>query len=231
MVRALQSAMRNRNAFGRAFLLCAACGLLVQAKPAPYDHKEGPSFLNRRVEYVYQKPYPSIHAVDFRNLTIRTFDDSGNTDGSFSLKKGVYHRKTNGEDTRITVRAIHYLRASPGASQETAALVVFSFSVIGPTFESGGIAQIFVHSGSRLEVVQQLNWDTHFSTQDPTDFFDPIDNTFLLRSAHHLPGDQSCCPSAFDEVTLQWDGRRFVKMEFHTELSDLGKTDGKRLSQ
>lgn len=223
--------MRSRSALRRAFLLCAACGVFVQAKPAPYDHKEGPSFLNRRVAYVYQKRYASIHAVDFRNLTIRTFGDSGNTNGSFSLKKGVYHRKAKGEDTRITLRTIHYLGATPGASQETAALVVFSFSVIGPTFQSGGIAQVFVHSGNRLEVVQQLNWDTHFSTQDPTDFFDPLDNTFLVRGAHHLPGDQSCCPSAFDEVTLRWEGQRFVKMEFRTELSDLGRTDGKQLPQ
>jgi hypothetical protein len=109
------------------------------------------------------------------------------------------------------------------------ALVILSWFAAAGSSTQGGNAKVFNVSGDRLCVVQEIDWDTRFETDKPTDSFDPSTNDLVIRSAHFIPEDARCCVSAVDMVTLRWNGTEFVPAGLQTELSVYGKSRRKTL--
>jgi len=90
-------------------------------------------------------------------------------------------------------------------------------------------AQVFTFSDGHLRMVQEMSWDTDFDAGLPTESFDTLTDSLLVRTAHYIPGDAHCCVSAMDVVRLIWDGTCFVQTGFRTELSAYGRKQGKQL--
>jgi hypothetical protein len=128
----------------------------------------------------------------------------------------------------MALDSIYYLNERP-SSEGGSALALYSWFSAGGSSSQGGTAQVFTVSDGHLRSTQKIDWDTHFQAGQPTQSFDPSTNTLVIRSAHYIPGDAHCCVSAMDIVTFRWDGARFVQSGIQTELSEYGKTAGKRL--
>ncbi len=184
-----------------------------QTSPVPYLDFYGPSFENNIALESFPGAFASIRNVDFKN-----FD---------SLKNG--HLNGPGNNT-LDLEAVHYLTARP-ESGGGAALVLYEWFNVGGSSSSGGSAVVFTVSGGHLQSVQRVEWDTHFQAGQPTDSFDPVTTTFVVRTAHYIPGDAHCCVSAMDVVTLKWDGAHFLQTDLRTELSQYGREHGTVLPQ
>jgi hypothetical protein len=211
--------------------LVLMAGALGQTSPVPYapgTNGPGPTFTNRQIFYSYPGSYSSIRKVDFRNLTFPTLDENGKPDGSISLRDGHYKHDEDYLHKTMDLNSIDHLdKSSP--SDGDAAVVLFSWFTAGGSSSQGGIARVFKVSDGRLQIVQEIGWDTHFQAGQPTESFDPGTKTLVIRSAHYIPGDAHCCVSAMDVVTFKWNGSRFVQSGIQTELSKYGKREGKVL--
>jgi len=204
-------------------------GLFGQTPAVPYDPIVGPTFTNRQFRFQYPGSYPSLRNMNFRDFTFfQNFDAEGKPAGSVALKNGHFGHDEPGDRYLVDLESTYYLGSSAPLHQESA-LVLFSWFAAGGSSSQGGIAQVFTLSDGHLRVTQEMNWDTHFPTVQPTDSFDASTRTLLFRSAHYMPGDARCCVSAMDVVTLKWDGTRFVQTGLQTEPSEYGKGQGKKL--
>jgi hypothetical protein len=206
-------------------VLASAFGQTSEVPYAPNSDAPGPTFANEQVLYSFPGTFSSIRKVDFRNLR---FPSSDPILGSFSLKNGHYKHDARDDHQSLDLDSIHYLGESTAPSGDSA-LVLLSWFEAGGSSSQEGVARVFTLSGSRLRVVQEIGWDTHFRAGRPTESFDPATNTLVIRSAHYIPGDAHCCVSAMDVVTFRWDGARFVQTGIQTQLSEYGKAEGKTL--
>ncbi len=199
--------------FALLFLLAAAAfGQASQVPYAPNSDGPGPTFTVENENRSCPGAYSSIRKVNFRKLDGR--QEKHEPDDHYSMK----------------LDSIHYLDGA-GSSQGQSALVLYSWFDGGGSSSQGRIAQVFTVLEGRLRSVQKIDWDTHFDTDQPTDFFNPRARTLVIRSAHYIPGDAHCCVSAMDVVTFRWDGARFVQSRIQTELSAYGRSEGKTLPQ
>lgn len=205
---------------GILFILLA--NAFGQTSQVPYFG--GPGFTSKQVAYQYPGTFSLIRKVDFRNFRFLSFDPIE----SFSLKNGHYKHDAPGDHQSVDLDSIHNLGKS-SASNGDSVLVLLSWFAGGGSSSQGGVARVFTLSGSRLRVVQDIAWDTHFQAGQPTESFDATTNTLVVRSAHYIPGDAHCCVSAMDVVTFRWDGTRLVQTGIQTELSEYGKREGKTL--
>jgi hypothetical protein len=180
------------------------------------------------VLHAYPGRFLSIQKVDFRNFRFLYFDNAGKPSGGFFLKNGHYEEKEDFGRFSIDLESVHYLSKSPASSGESV-LVLLLWDAAGGSSSQGMSAKVFTLSRSQLRVVQVIEWNVHFASDQPMQSFDAAKNELVIRSAHYVPGDAHCCVSAMDVVTLRWDGVRFVPVGIQTELSDYGKEAGKTL--
>lgn len=148
----------------------------------------------------------------------------------YTLKNGHYQRDDQFDHYSTEFESIHYFPSADPSTGDSAMIVLSWFAAAGSSSQ-GGNAKVFNLSGNRLCVVQEIEWDTHFQSGQPTDSFDPGTNALTIRSAHYIPGDAHCCVSAMDVVTLRWDGTKFRPVAVQTELSEYGKANGKTLQR
>ena len=200
-------------------LLASAFG---QVSRVPY--LDGPDFTNQQVPCACPGTFSSIRKVNFRNVTIPNSDPIGRS----SLKNGHYRHDAPDEHQSVDLDSVHYLGKAV-ASSDSSALVLLSWSAVGGSSSQGRAARVFRLYGGGLRVVQEIDWDTHFDAGQPTERFDPVTKTLVIRAAHYIPGDAHCCVSAMDFVTFRWDGTRFAQTGPQTELSEHGKREGKTL--
>ena len=157
--------------------------------------------------------HATIHKVDFRNLK--------------PLKNGRYTRKDVGVFYSESLDSVYYLDGPAAIGQ--AALVLSSWFSAGGSSSQGEVAKVFKIVNGRLQLTQTIDWDTHFQAGQPTAAFEASTNMLVIRSSHYIPGDAHCCVSAMDVVTFQWNGSAFKESDLRTELSEYGKSEGKRL--
>jgi len=208
-------------------LLLLSFFLSAQAPSVPYAQFFGPDFDNVRVEYSYPRPYQSMRKVDFRNLKLVVFDQTGRQEAVLLLKDGSRKWKEKGDVDEAKIEEVDYL-TPPGASAPEYALVVLHWISVAGDSSTDGFAQVFQMADHTLRVIQQLRWNEQFDTKEKYNF-DAKTNTLIARSAHYLAGDAHCCVSAMDVYTLRWDGGAFVQTAVTTDLSDYGKRAGKTL--
>jgi hypothetical protein len=208
-------------------LFLLVCQLSAQSYSVPYDSPGGPTLHITSPSYAYPSNYQSIRQVDFRNLTLNIFFEKANR-LRYRLKNGRCETDDHPGQTSVELRSIHNLSSEKGGRQH--ALVLYFIDSVGGSSSQDGVAQVFELSDEHLRVTQQIEWDLRFGGPwGPFDTFDEKTMTFLVRTAHYLPGDAHCCLSAIDVVRLSWNGRRFVQTEMRTELSDCGRREGKKL--
>ena len=204
-----------------------AGSLFSQAPTVPYAQFFGPDFDNVHVDHGYPTTAQSIQKVDFRNMRLMVFDQSGKTDAVLSFKNGGRKwKEKGGEVDEARIEEVDYLPA--GASRAEFAVVVFHWLSIAEASNADGYAQVFRLANHELRVIQQLRWNEQFDTKEKYTF-DAATKTLIARSAHYLTGDAHCCISAMDVFTLQWKDGAFVQTSVTTELSDYGKKEGKKL--
>ena len=211
------------------FILATAFAQNSDVPYAPNSNGPGPTFSDERVNNLYPGSYRSLSNIDFRDFTYLDFDKAGRPSGRYALRKGHFQQDDEFNHSSMDLASIYYLprESTTGAA---AALVLLSWFAAAGSSSAGENAKVFTLSGNRLRVVQEINWDTHFEASRPTESFDPTTNTLVIRSAHYTPGDAHCCVSAVDVVTFRWDGHRFVQTGIQTELSQYGKTNGKKIT-
>ena len=195
--------------------LCVAACAFAQKSSVPYatnGDSTGPTFAVQTESSIFPGSYRSIRSVDFRNLN----------NGRVSLRNGHYERNEDFDHYAVDLDSLVYFSSS-------AALVVYSWSEVAVSSESGAYAVVFTLSNGRLHSVQSINWETHSAGPRPTWSFEPKSSTFVVRSDHYMPGDAHCCISAVDVVTFHWDGKQFTQTGIKTELSDYGKGQGRTL--
>ncbi|HLY63512.1 MAG TPA: hypothetical protein VKV95_22460 [Terriglobia bacterium] len=214
-------------AFGTLALLPTLVpDLLAQSSSVPYGTQYGPMFLTSSASYKYPSTYKSIHEVDFRNLSLHTFGRKGKSLAKYNLKDGTCETDDQSNHCSIELESIHYLRTTTGIPE--LALVAYGASCVAGSSNTEGIAQTFKLEGHHLEVIQDIAWDENHG-EWTTHSFDEKTNTLVIRSSHYIPGDAHCCVSAIDDVSLLWNGSRFVQAGISTELSPYGKQAGKTL--
>jgi len=207
-------------------LLLIAGSLLSQAPTVPYAQFFGPDFDNVHVDHGYPNTASSIQKVDFRNMRLIVFDQSGKTDTVLPFKNGRRKwKEKNGEADEAKIEEVDYL-----APADEYALVVFHWLSIAEASNTDGYAQVFRLANHELRVIQQLRWNEQFETKEKYSF-DAATKTLTARSAHYLTGDAHCCISAMDIFTLQWKDGALIQTGVKTELSDYGKKEGKKLPQ
>jgi hypothetical protein len=210
-----------------AFFSILLVSVFGQTSPVPYARDgavTGPTYKVDQNHYLFKGAFGSIRRVDFRNLTFpSSFDIAGNT-GGITFKKGRF-KSNPGDHFSEEVGLIYYIRGS-SRSQGDSALVFYSWT---DGSSQGDTARVFRVTNGRLELIQEIDWDSHFEEGQPTSQFDSNANTFAIRSAHYIQGDTPCCVSAVDIVTFRWDGTHFVEAGVRTELTDHGKKEGKSL--
>jgi len=191
-----------------------------------------PTFTNKQFVYSYPGSFSSIRKIDFRNFAFVLFDDNGNPTpwignrSKFHLKNGHYKQwGTNIRYASIDLDSIHYLPQFP-TSDGDSALVLLSWFGAGGSSSQWGTADLLTLSGSHLQVVQEIEWQTHAGGNES---FDPTTNTLVVRSDHHVGGDGNCCLSALDVGTFKWDGSRFVQTDTRTDLWEYSDREGKTL--
>jgi hypothetical protein len=206
------------------------CCLLLWLWPPVLAAQLGSTFHDVAVNYKYPGTYRDIRQVDFRNLTAYYLERSSRPSDSFPLKNGKYVASSQSGEESVSLDSVHPLKES-GAEQY--ALVTYEWDSIGGSSGQNGIAQVFLLSGGRLQIVQQIDWDWHYGgPYTPfSKLFDDKAVMLTFPSAHYLDGDAHCCVSAIDIVEMRWNGRRFIRSAMHTELSDYGKEKGKKLTQ
>ena len=221
--------------YSRKYRLAAlAFGLSVTSTPQsallrPVESDApGLTFGVRPPGFSYGKKYRSIRTVDFRNFTMISFDPAGRLLAEVALRKGHYELTEELFRDSVDILGIHYLRRS-GGSNPVSALVLSSWWAAGGSSSQFSQAGIFALQGGALRVIQEFSWDTHFTPDGPTESFDPLTQTLVVRSAHRLNGDAHCCVSAQDAVTFRWNGNQFVLASVNTQLTDFGKSEGKAL--
>lgn len=203
--------------------------LSAQSSSVPYDTDfgGGPTFDVVSASYSYPSSYRSIREVEFKNLTLNVLEEKAKPE-RYRLKNGRCETDDHPGHTSVELGGIHYL--SPGEAGREYAMALYSMNSVGGSSSQEGIAQVFELSSKRLRVTQQISWDLHFGGPwAPFDSYDEKTTTFVIRTAHYLPGDAHCCVSAVDIVTLRWNRSRFVQVDMRTELSDYGKHEGKKL--
>lgn len=201
------------------FAALVVSNVFGQGSSVPYASNSdgpGPTFVNEIATSSFNGKYSSIRKVDFRNLK--------------PLKNGRYKEDEGGVHYSEQLEEVYYLTGSATVSAQ-AALVLYSWFSVGGSSSQGRRALIFNLANGRLWSTQEIRWDTHFQAGQPTDKFDPVTNTLVIRSAHYIPGDAHCCVSAMDVVTYRWDGRVFAQANIQTELSQYGKNEGKKLQR
>jgi len=207
-------------------LLLIAGSLLSQAPTVPYAQFFGPDFDNVHVDHGYPNTALSIQKVDFRNMRLIVFDQSGKTDTVLPFKNGSRKwKEKNGEADEAKIEEVDYLTPA-----DEYALVIFHWLSIAEASNTDGYAQVFRLANHELRVIQQLRWNEQFETKEKYSF-DAATKTLTARSAHYLTGDAHCCISAMDIFTLQWKDGALIQTGVKTELSDYGKKEGKKLPQ
>ena len=215
----------NRSLGSAAILLSSGC-LFAQAPTVPYAQFFGPDFDNVHVDHGYPNTAQSIQKVDFRNMRLVVFDQSGRIETVLAFKNGSRKwKEKNGDVNEAKIEKVDYL--TPG---DEYALVQFYWVSISGSSDDDGYAQVFRLANHDLRVIQQLRWNEQFETKEKYTF-DAATKTLTVRSAHYLTGDAHCCISAMDIFTLQWKDGGFVQTGVKTELSDYGKKEGKKLPQ
>ena len=203
--------------------LFSSC-LFAQTPSVPYAQFFGPDFDNVHVDHAYPTAAQSIQKVDFRNMRLVVFDQSGRIDTVLTFKNGSRKwKEKNGDVNEAKIEKVDYL--TPG---DDYALVQFYWVSISGSSDDDGYAQVFRLANHALRVIQQLRWNEQFETKEKYTF-DAATKTLTVRSAHYLTGDAHCCISAMDIFTLQWKDGAFVRTGVKTELSDYGKKEGKTL--
>jgi hypothetical protein len=179
------------------------------------------------LSFVYPKTYKRIQDVDFKNFRVRIYVDQKHISVTKQLRGGKYKVRDSSGFEEITLRSVHYIEAT-GENSRFAVVFLEDFYG-GGSSNNDGFAEVFELTDHRLRLLQQIGWDEHIG--NPKSYFSYEDNTgrLVVRSAHSLPEDAHCCPSAFDVVTLQWNGSKFVQTRVHTELTEDGIKAGKAL--
>ena len=203
--------------------------LFAQAPSVPYAQFFGSDFDNIHVDHSYPRVYQSIRKVDFRNLPLVVFDQTGKPDTVLQFKDGghKWREKGKGEVDVTTLGEVDYLTPVDAPEPEYALVILHWLSIAGSS-DTDGFAQVFRLADHELSVIQQLRWNEQFDTKEKYKF-DAATKTLIARSAHYLQGDTHCCISAMDVFTLEWNGSAFVQKAVRTELSDYGKKQGKTL--
>ena len=206
-------------------------GALAQTSDVPYapfSDAPGPTFKSKAVLVTYPGRFSSLRAIDFRNFRFLDSDDAGKISAGLALKNGHFRSNDRFDHYSVDLDSVYYLPGS--AVSGGSALVVLSWFEAAGSSSSGAYAEVFTLTAKRLRLIQEIDWDTHFDAGPAgTHSFDANTNTFVIRSAHYIPGDAHCCVSAMDAVSFRWDGTRFVETGLNTELSHYGKTEGTQL--
>ena len=210
--------------FAAAVLVIAPCVLLGQSAAVPYGPDTGDpgqTFSSQLLSHLYSGNYSSIRKVNFRDFRLLDFDKSGKPVEGFSLQNGHYQHDKPGDHQTIDLEAVHYLTNADSRTGESA-LLLLSWFAAGGSSSQGGKADIFSVSSGRLQIIQEIDWETHSLGKQPAESFDTQTNNLVIRADHYVPGDAHCCISAVDVVTFHWDGTHFVQVDLHTELSEHG---------
>lgn len=218
--------LQTHKAIFLTFLPFSFC-LLAQSSSVPYAQFFGPDFDNVPVDRPYPGVHNSIRKVDFRNMKLIVFDQTGSTDIVLQFKNGASRSKKKGEVNEAKLEGVAYLTAE-GAPGPEYALAIFQWTSVSGASDSDGYAQVFKLADRALRVVQQLRWNEQFEAKEKYTY-DPKTKTLIMRSAHYLTGDAHCCVSAMDLFTVKWNGSAFVPVGVTTELSDYGKRQAKTL--
>lgn len=205
--------------------ICAPAG--GQTRGVPYDTDSGSGFSELELDNRYPGSYGNIGAVDFRAHTLTIFNKDKSVLIRASLKDGRYEHRGNIEYDDIKLNSVYYLRSQNG--ERKFALVLYTWFGAGGSSNTDGIAEVYALETHELKLVQQFSWDEHFETDKPYVTFDEKSQTLSMRSGHYLAGDSHCCVSAFDVVTLRWNGGPFAKRSVQVELSEYGRKNGKKL--
>jgi hypothetical protein len=178
--------------------------------------------------------FDRIGDIDFKNLPLHFAYVSRGRGSVARLRDGHYEGRDSKAECMedVKLEATHHLQSS--APDRQYELAIYSWFEACGSSDTTGIAQIFELRDQRLKVVQQLYWDQHFDTEQPYFSFDEKSETLVVRTAHYLVwkngiSDSHCCVSAMDVIDLRWSGSRMLRKAKHTQLTEYGLEQKKKL--
>jgi hypothetical protein len=185
-----------------AVLLLA--GLTLCQSQKAYDSREdyGQLYQARSVEIAYEDEFDSIRQVDFKNLIVHVFDDSGKVSLKARLKKGKYSHEEPLDFQYVWFRSVHYLDSN--GKEPGRAIVKFGYQGTAVSSCNSVMIQVFELRGKRLFLTQNID----FGEQDESDTrFDWKRNTLQIVAIH------PCDPWSFKlAIGFRWDGAKFRKV-------------------
>lgn len=203
-----------------AIFLCAM-NVCAQVPSWPYDSDFGKGYHVVEPQYTYKGSFASIRKIDFRNLTVRLFDEHGRPDETVALKNGKCEKKTRVTYDSYELVAVYHLKGEKDGIERMVLLLDEFY--IGGSSSNGTFAQVLERSDGRLTVTQQIEYDRDALRRERHHSFHPTNEKLEIRASHYMPGDAHCCISAIDVVTFRWTGEKFVRQSVKTELSEYGK--------
>lgn len=159
--------------------------------------------------------------------------EEGNKFTGYPLKNGSWDYRSRWGYDAVGLEDIYYLPQNDSGTEY--ALVRFYRMSCGATCGvNEGFALLFELDNRQLRIVQQFDWGnvSKFNPETKsTPSFNPFRNIFVVQTPHAMPGEggSSCCISAMDVITLEWNGNRFIPTSLETELTDYGREAGKTL--
>ncbi len=195
----------------------AAIALLAQSSRIPYEEQMGPLYSISAVHFSQTSRANSIQDVDFRNMRV----------GGIRLKNGKYEHQARGGFESVALDTVYF----PDGSS---AIALYLKVTGGGSTNNTSMVQVFRLSNGRLDTIQRITWDVDATRSEKSPklyYFDASMRTLVVRSSHYIPGDAHCCISAVDVVTFAWKNGRLEQISVDTDLSEYGKSQGKKLPE
>jgi hypothetical protein len=176
---------------------------------SPEPDEGGDDYSVTQPGFVYRGQYSQFKKINFENFVLHTFDDKNRHDICGKLHDGLWKDEDKNHLSMESLTWNDEYPLSSGNSSIQYVLVLFDYFGVGGSSESDGYAQVWSLQDKKLRIVQQIQFNTHFSSEDWYFAFDKNRQLLTVRASHYMPGDAHCCISAFDELTFRWQGGLF----------------------
>jgi hypothetical protein len=176
---------------------------------SPEGDDEGGDYSITQPNFVYRGEYPQLQHLNFENFVLHTFDEKNRHNICGKLHGGFWKDE---EKNHVGMESLTWDDEHPlstGNSSIQYVVVLFDYFGVGGSSESDGYAQVWSLQDKKLIIVQQIQFNTHFTSDDWYFAFDKNRQLLTVRASHYLPGDAHCCISAFDELTFRWQDGLF----------------------
>jgi hypothetical protein len=212
---------------GTLYLVLLFYPACILAQRSPDARTDNYSYFH--LNFVYSATYHDFSELDLQSFTIHSFSSPAHHLSCGHLRSGVWEADSEGHTCHesLTLGKTYVFTSSREAAKYM--LVMFDEEGRCGSSNSTGYAQVWRLQNGRLSIVQQINFDTHFESDDWYSRFEESRLRLTVRASHYLDRDAHCCISAYDQLTFAWTGADFRLTQISTQLTEYGKSQGRKL--